>query len=934
MKTICVLLALLTPCCGQAVAVEKPNIIVILTDDLGYADLSVQGQQPDIRTPHIDSIAHNGVRFTDGYITAPQCSPSRAGLITGRYQQRFGLEAISECPMPADEVTLAERLKPAGYTTGFVGKWHLDVSTASAKWFRANGVTGKAAREQAMSREKTKAFQPESQGFDEVFDGLKDSYFATYDLQGNDIPGGRGIQDERFRVDVQTDAALAFMKRHKDKPFFLHLCYFAPHVPLEADKKYLDRFPGKMPERRRMALAMMSAVDDGVGRILASLKEAGVADNTLIFFTSDNGAPLHGLKDAPLTVKGGAWDGSLNTPWRGEKGMLSEGGIRVPFLMQWPARIAGGKIYRQPVISLDIVPTVLAAAGLASDAPELDGTNLLPFLDGSRIDAPHDALFWRFQNQAAIRQGDWKLLLAGNDVKLLFNLTGDAPEKTNLAEQHPQRVLDMEAMLRRWSRKLKPVGLPAKPFDPQRSPEFHREFLAPKADALVPESAAKRPPNIVLILADDLGYGDVGAFVSGQSPTLTPRLDRLASEGVRFADCILPANVCSPSRAAILTGRYPQRCGVPVAVNPDEKHARYGLSPEETTLAEVLKDRGYATACIGKWHLGRSEEHTPHAAGFDHFHGLMSNLQHDTRLFENGKVVDASPDPNRLTKDFTRQAITFLQQNKDQPFFLYLPHIAVHGPLVPAPEFQGKSGMGRYEDFVMELDARCGELLDAIAGLGLEKNTVVVFLSDNGSVRRLSNAPFRGTKYTTMEGGHRTPLIMRFPGVLPAGRVVTETISSMDLFPTIAALADAKLPSDRILDGVNLLPSLTQRQTLPERTLLYYNGTNLQAVRQGRWKLHLPRAADDQPWWASGAGPKKEGFFRLDTPRLFDLGTDMTEKVDVSASQPTVMAQLIAAAETARKELGDTHVAGSDSRHTGLRDVQKVGRNVRKKSTR
>jgi arylsulfatase A-like enzyme len=437
-------------------APARPNIIVILTDDLGYADLGCQGGVKDVKTPHIDALAAAGVRCTAGYITAPQCSPSRAGLITGRYQARFGLEEIALCPLPQEEVTIAERLKPAGYRSGFAGKWHLDVNVLCEDWLKKNVPDLKPARRgYQVPPGVAEKFSPHAQGFDDYYDGELKRYRANYTLDGKAEPQPRLVSDDRFRVDVQSDAAVAFIGKNKATPFYLHLCYYAPHVPLEATAKYLDRFPGDMPVRRRYALAMLSAIDDGVGRIVARLKENGLDQNTLIFFTSDNGAPLKGMKDVPINNPGGAWDGSLNDPLNGEKGQLLEGGIRVPFIVTWPAGLPGGKTYDRPVSSLDIAATANAVAGLPND-PKLDGVNILPHLRGEVKSDAHSALYWRFWSQTAVRSGDWKLVRQSGNTESLFNLADDISEKHDQLSRHPDKAKELREMLTKWESQMVP----------------------------------------------------------------------------------------------------------------------------------------------------------------------------------------------------------------------------------------------------------------------------------------------------------------------------------------------------------------------------------------------------------------------------------------------------------------------------------------------
>ncbi len=410
---------------------EKPNLIVIYTDDHGWPDLGSVGVYPDLKTPHIDALAASGVRATSGYSTAPQCVPSRAGLLSGRSQNRFGVESNGEkLDGFNSQHTLAERLKRAGYATGQIGKWHLGP---------VNEIP--------------------AHGFDDVYaKNANRPGWANYDLAGNTVPGGPE-NSKLYHLDACSEAALAFIRRHEEQPFFLYLAYRAPHVPLDAPLNYLSRFPGKMPERRRQALAMISAMDDGVGAIVADLKQRGLDRNTLIFFIADNGAPLkiHKL-DAP--GGGPGWDGSLNEPMNGEKGMLSEGGMRVPFLVSWPGTIPAKQVYPHPIITLDVAATAVELAGLPRD-DRLDGINLIPFLSGANQSAPKRALKWRWIAQAAIREGRWKLL-RGGQREYLFDLDADKEEKYNLAAKHPEIADRLRAQLSTWAAELDPPGLAAK----------------------------------------------------------------------------------------------------------------------------------------------------------------------------------------------------------------------------------------------------------------------------------------------------------------------------------------------------------------------------------------------------------------------------------------------------------------------------------------
>ncbi|MCA0957662.1 sulfatase-like hydrolase/transferase [Muricauda ruestringensis] len=435
---------------------DRPNVILIFTDDQGYADVGANGQVSDIKTPNLDLLAKNGALMTSGYVTAPQCIPSRAGLLTGRYQQRFGLDHNGLIPLPLSETLIAERMQKAGYVTGMTGKWHLDPNHQSNEWIVENMPElnhKKKYQPEDIPFEKKIPYMSSNRGFEKTFQGYGTNYWATYTLDGDEIEA-QWIKQEGYRLDVQTDAAVEFIKKNSDKPFFYYLSYFAPHVPLEATKKYLDRFPEDMPVRRRYCLAMMSAIDDGVGKIKQTLREMGVEENTIIFFISDNGAPLKiTMEDKPISFQGGAWDGSLNTPWVGEKGMLSEGGIRVPFIINWPKGIPGGQVYDRPVISLDVAATCAAIAGLGV-VDELDGVNLVPYLNGERKEDPHEAIYWRFWGQQAVRMGNYKFLKAG-DMEYLFDVSTSEHENKNLIQEYPDMAKTMRKSLMDWNSELK-----------------------------------------------------------------------------------------------------------------------------------------------------------------------------------------------------------------------------------------------------------------------------------------------------------------------------------------------------------------------------------------------------------------------------------------------------------------------------------------------
>jgi arylsulfatase A-like enzyme len=386
--------------------------------------------------------------------------------MTGRHQQRFGIDTIPDMPLATEAVTIAERLQPLGYTTGFVGKWHLEPNVLCVDWMKRElpEMANKPRRQVRIPWSKIRPYSPGQQGFDEFFWGEMRNYRINYELGGDKrLARMKQIENRDFRLDIQTEAAVTFIDRNHDKPFYLQLNYYGPHTPLQATKQYLDRFPGEMPERRRYALAMIAAMDDGVGRVVDKLKQYGQLDNTLIVLTSDNGAPLKKTKpDSPIDGDAGGWDGSLNDPWVGEKGMLSEGGIRVPMIWSFPSQLPNAITYGYPVSTLDIAPTVTQLAG--GDSVELDSTfdglNVLPLFNSIQVPSTR-SLYFRFWDQAAIRRGKWKYIFVGAGQRYLFDLESDQHEHVNLIDKYPELTKSLQAELVEWSGGLVPPGLPS-----------------------------------------------------------------------------------------------------------------------------------------------------------------------------------------------------------------------------------------------------------------------------------------------------------------------------------------------------------------------------------------------------------------------------------------------------------------------------------------
>ncbi len=469
MKPACLILAFFACLAALRSALaqrpERPNIVVLLADDLGYGELGCQGN-PQIPTPHIDSIATNGIRFTAGYVTASYCSPSRAGLLTGRYPTRFGYEfnpvghhnEHPDAGLPQAEVTLAEHLRDAGYATALIGKWHLG---------------GHAT------------YHPLRHGFEEFFGFLHEGHFfvrppyrsvttmlrrkrlpdggrgrwiradgrlihsthmghnePAYDADNPILRGGQPVAERAYLTDAWTREALDFIERHKSRPFFLYLAYNAVHSPLQATVAYMERFRHIEDIHRRIFAAMLANLDASVGEVLAKIRDAGLEERTLVFFLSDNGGPTRELT-------------SSNAPLRGGKGDVYEGGIRVPFLVQWRGRLPAGEVYRRPVISLDIYATAAAVAGVpVPKSQRLDGVNLWPYLTGENDGSPHHVLFWRQGERTAIRVGDWKLLRNPRRGSApgwqLFDLANDLGESKDLGPDRRDQVRELESVWKRW----------------------------------------------------------------------------------------------------------------------------------------------------------------------------------------------------------------------------------------------------------------------------------------------------------------------------------------------------------------------------------------------------------------------------------------------------------------------------------------------------
>jgi arylsulfatase A-like enzyme len=428
---------------ATAISEQKPNLIVILTDDQGYKDVGFNGST-DIQTPNIDRIAKEGTRFTNGYVSYPVCGPSRAGLLTGRYQDRFGFTSnptmdptIAQNGIPTSEKNIAEVLKPAGYTSGIIGKWHMGTHPD---------------------------LRPNQRGFDYFYGFLSGGhqYFPKY-ITLNDLEdvkykydwyrtrllrNEKRVDFDEYLTDELSNEAVEFIKREKDGPFFLYVAYNAPHTPLQASKKYLDRYQHIKDKKRRTYAAMVSAVDDGVGNVLATLKEQGIDDNTLVVFLSDNGGAKNNASD--------------NGQLRGNKNDLFEGGVRVPFAARWPSKIPAGVDYHQPVSSLDILATIVKQSDIdVSKNKPLDGVDLMPFITGEKSGNPHDILFWRHlkAKSHAVRRGDDKLVQVKQKT-MLFDLNEDLSENKNIVDKAIENEDSMQKAYQQWESQLQGAAFP------------------------------------------------------------------------------------------------------------------------------------------------------------------------------------------------------------------------------------------------------------------------------------------------------------------------------------------------------------------------------------------------------------------------------------------------------------------------------------------
>ena len=894
----------------------KPNILFLFADDQRADTIAAYGN-PHIQTPNLDALVASGFSFRQNYCfgsnSGAVCVPSRAMLMTGKAWLRTNNRMEGEKILP-------ELLGESGYETFVTGKWH-NGSESVLRGFRR----GKSI----------------------FLGGMSDH--TRVPVQDIVSPGALGNKrfGEKFSSELFADAAIDFLASYgEEKPFFLYVPFTAPHdprqPPLEYRRPYYQNRPPlpanflpqhpfdngsvvirdedlaawpRTEEVVRDQLAeyygLITHLDHQVGRILRALESSRFARDTIVVYTADHGLAMgsHGLLG---------------------KQSVYEHSMRCPLIISGPG-IPKGRETKAFTYLFDLYPTLCSLAGV--DVPEgLDGQSLRPIWEG-RATKVRDSVFLPYKDdQRSVRDARWKLIVYPQiQHRQLFDLQEDPHEMNNLAAD-PNYAGEVERLLtlmrseqERYgdrqpltvdSPKEMKIDLTGVERVPDRwQPEWIREKYfrgrepsAPNLQAEQKMTAAFGPkpeesPNFVIIFCDDLGYGDLS--FAGHPTIRTPNIDRLAREGQRWTSFYSAASVCTPSRAALLSGRYPIRSGM-CAEEPrvlTSGVSKSGIPASEVLLSEALKAEGYATACVGKWHLGHRPQFLPTEHGFDYFFGLDASNDHNGRkelakeeaaelrktsaywnnkLYRNTETLEQPADQRTLTRRYTEEALRFIERSKDQPFFLYFPHTFPHTPLFASRAFAGKSPRGLYGDVVEEIDWSVGQVVGKLEELDLAAKTMVVFTSDNGPwlIRRErggSAGLLREGKGSTWEGGMRVPAVFWWPGKIRP-RVVPDIGSTMDLYTTCMKLAGAELPDDRIVDGLDLSNALFHGWPSPRDHMIFYRGVQIHAVRRGPFKAHFLT----RPAYGEGSRQAQ----KHDPPLLYNLEHDPSEKQDVATWFP------------------------------------------------
>ena len=884
-------------------ASTTPNFVIVFVDDLGYGDLGCFGH-PTIRTPHLDRMAAEGAKLTQFYAAASVCTPSRAGLLTGRLPVRSGMYGDqrrvffpdSTSGLPAGEITLAEALRDSGYRTACVGKWHLGHQPEYLP--TAHGFDSYFGIPYSNDMD---AVWPLPDGSNR-FENSKIEYFRVPLLRGTEEierPADQTTITRRY-----TEEAVRFIKQQDERPFFLYLAHSLPHVPLFRSKAFEGR------SARGLYGDVVEEIDWGMGEVFDALQEAGLDERTVVLFTSDNGPWL----------TYGAQGGSAG-PLREGKGCSFEGGVRVPTIVRWPGQVPAASVCTEISSALDVMPTFVELAGgtLPTDRP-YDGVDLSGVLLGQDgAPSPRESVFfYQGSRLMAVRHGAYKAHFATqiayvgadlteHDPPLLYNLNLDPSETRDLKGVLPEVVLELQRVADEHLAITEPV--------PSRT-------AAVKGDPA---------PNIVVILADDMGFGEVQALFPEGSKVPTPHLNRFHSESMSFTDAHSPSSVCTPTRYGLLTGRYCWRTTLQKGVVTGSERSL--IAEDRLTLGALLQAQGYDSGIVGKWHLnygykasgnasppeasaktkallpaafpvGSTVIEGPTTRGFDSFYGFhhareMSSIVRNETIVAEMEVKDVLP-------ALTREAVAFVNDRAEaakegKPFFLYFPMSSPHTPIAPADQWKDKSGLGAYGDFVAQTDASVGAVLDALEANGLRDNTLVIFTSDNGTSRaarikeleaqgHFPTGPLRGSKADLWEGGHRVPFMVRWPRRIRPNETSTQLVSLTDLLATVADLLDVPLPDTAGEDSISFLPTLLDSASDSRRTsMVHHSISGHFAIRDGDWKLLL---APGSAGWSQPSNAKARDA-GSPSMQLYDLRADLAESTNLEARGAETMARLL-----------------------------------------
>ncbi len=977
---------LLVCACGLGASVRaeageesRPNVLVILADDLGFSDLGCYGGEID--TPNLNRLADGGLRYTQGYNTA-RCWPTRAALLTGYYPQAIGRDSLpggkggTRGARPEWAPLLPKLLAPAGYRSYHSGKWHIDGDPRKEGFDHSLDITGVG---------QSNFFDPS---------GVKED--------GAPVTGGDDFYVTTAVGDHAVKCLAEHARDHAGKPFFHYVAFTAPHFPLHAPAdviaKYRDRYLAGWEKVRaerakrlaaegivttalseverevgppyhladaikklgpkevnrpvpwdslteaqrefqatKMAIhaAMVDVMDREIGRIMHQLAEMDAVENTLILFLSDNGASaemmIRGEGHDPAAPPGSrksylclgpGWSTCANTPFRRHKTWVHEGGIATPWIVHWPAGIAEkGTLRTQPVHVIDLVPTVLELAGVepqqAQAAPPIQGKSFAVSLGDAKAPPAHESLWWCHEGHRGVRMGDWKLVAAKGDPWELYDLASDRCETTNLAADQPERVASLEKEWKRIAEECRGMTPPPQPKKPR--------------------PLSGRRPNIIYVMTDDQGYGDIAAH--GNPILETLNLDRFRDQSVRLTEYHV-SPTCAPTRAALLTGRHEFRSGVTHTI-----HERERLALDAVTLPQLLKTAGYSTGIFGKWHLGDEDEYQPGKRGFDRtfIHGgggigqaypgscgdVPGNTYFDPVIRSDGEFVRTK---GYCTDVFFDAAIEWMNivRSEKEPFFCYVATNAPHGPyhcppgsdekyLVPLEAVHAnpkeRERIAKFYAMIENIDTNVGQLLAKLDAWGIADDTLVVFTTDNGTAQggAIWNAGMKGYKGSPYRGGTRVPSFWRWPGTLPTGVDVAAVTAHIDVLPTLCDLAGVTLPSAAAarIEGRSLVPLLTDAEAAwPDRLLVTHVGrwpqgkasasrTHNCRVRDGRWSLvnSKNRPKNDPDAW-----------------ELYDIEADPGETRDVAAAHPDVVARIAKAYdawwETVQSDLVNEEAVG------------------------